>query len=166
MGHSYVPASMHPSLVWNATNPFKQDSSENLEWKIIGNNKKKVEDPIDTKATDTSKPDKKENLPNLVSKKRKLLSEFDDDSGPLKKKGHKDPSEKPNLHLTPPVPEQFTWNENSCAFDAYFSVLYALWNTNTQKWTETFQQINKEFLGEFSESLETVRNGTMPINAA
>ena len=159
MGYSYVPATIHPSLVWNAADPFKQDNNEAVDWKIVGNSKKKTTVLTGTKSTEAPNPDK-----NSVSKKRKLPS-TSDDSKP-KKKVHISPTKKINLCLTPPAPEQFTWNENSCAFDAYFSVLYALWNTDQEKWSETFQQINREFLGKLAENFKTVRNGTISINAA
>ena len=51
------------------------------------------------------------------------------------------------------LPIQFTWHQNSCAYDAFLSILYFLWYEN-EAWTQNFNSINPEFLGQLAQSFQ------------
>ena len=142
-GYAYVPKSIHPSLIWNPTDPFLEPNLEPVEWKIIKRTKTCLKN-------------------NITLKKRKTPPCKEDDEPPKKKHTGALPTQK----NTPPIPKQFTWKENSCAFDAYFSILYALWYTNKMKWNDILKTINEEYLGRLVRNFEKVDKAIMTINAA
>ena len=157
-GHSYIPSSLHPSLTWNTTDPFLQPCGEDMDWQMI----KRIRKSDNNKQKITSTATEHNENQNL--KKRKV--HMKDESNRPKKKQHND-SPKQTHHIpNHPVPVQFTWRENSCAFDAYFSILYALWYTDMNKWSNTFQEINRQFLGLLAKNFQDVNNGTISINTA
>ena len=152
-GQSYVPSSLHPSLVWNSADPFLQATDENLDWQIIEKNKK---------------PSILSPRPSAKNDKRTIKRKGDDseeDGRPAKKRCDVDLTlnEPP---MVPPVPEQFSWRDNSCAYDAYFSVLYALWYTDRVRWSISLREINSELLGLLADNFLAVNSGAISINTA
>jgi predicted RNA-binding Zn-ribbon protein involved in translation (DUF1610 family) len=63
-------------------------------------------------------------------------------------------SKKQKTHISSddamlPSPLGLQWDENnySCAYDAFFGILYHVWVLNPEKWTENFRQIDDQYLG-------------------
>lgn len=187
-GHSYIPPSIHPSLIWNTDDQFLQPNKEEIDWKIISKDKNSnaLISPIYKKNyissnkrkkhpcnIESDHPSKKMQMNPTIQKQKhtKCLHKKEKNSSakttitPSKDK-KTDPTVQKHEHNMTQIPNQFTWSENSCAFDAYFSLLYALWYTNKAKWNEVFMTTNRDFLGHLAQNFVEVDNGTMAINTA
>ena len=48
--------------------------------------------------------------------------------------------------LSSPLGPQWDQDNYSCAYDAFYGILYQIWVSNPDKWTEHFNQINEQHL--------------------
>ena len=42
---------------------------------------------------------------------------------------------------TPLVPRGISWSQNSCGYDAALTILYSIWNEDSEKWSENFKNL-------------------------
>ena len=150
-GYSYVPPSVHPSLRWNDVDPLLEhiqdlptlSKQQNLE--------------ISKKYQTTSSFIPAKGTKALTNLKRKKDEAHVDEKKPKKLCKNHTPTKHiapstSTIHIQPTVAptstalrEQFTWHQNSCAYDSFFSILYALWWTDEARWTHELGEINHEF---------------------
>ena len=154
-GDNYVPSLLHPALKWTGSDPMfyppkLPPASQNMT------NTGYV-------PTDSQSPPPPYIPPNDTSltKQPKRKAPTLDISEVVKKKPRSHPP-----HSSFSSQELFTWHLNSCAYDSFFGILYSLWFTNPNRWTQEFTVINPFFLGQLAQNFHQVANQSITINNA
>ena len=153
-GTTYVPEKTDTLLRWSANDPMiLLPVVTDTAWHIIDRSKKK---PTAKPATlyvpaKGSKP--------ITSKHS--LNEENQDILPAKKKQM---TSLANIFdLTSPPGLQWDKNNYSCAYDAFFGILYNIWMFNPVKWSQEFDYINEEYIGVLSDGFKLVQQGDVSL---
>jgi hypothetical protein len=111
-------------------------------------------------------PKKKRKITSNVatSKKRKQNDELEVKS----RKKQKTKSILSDSDQTVVVPSGSQWDSNnySCAYDAFFIVLYHIWLSNPNAWTENFAQINEQYMGLLANQFNQVVQNNITLEVA
>ncbi|KZP02117.1 hypothetical protein FIBSPDRAFT_715227, partial [Athelia psychrophila] len=130
-GESYVPNKVHQAIRWTRRDPLRQDPDVPMSpWQIL-KGKKKDELAATAKSTYGFVPAK-----GTVARKQ----EEDVQEPPSRK--------RVKLNNEPQAQEGsrgLIWDEEnwSCAYDACFTILYALWSEDDTKWKGRFKDMNR-----------------------
>ncbi|KDR71669.1 hypothetical protein GALMADRAFT_74602 [Galerina marginata CBS 339.88] len=130
-GEQYVPKLVHSAIRWSKRDPLNE--SEIIDIKSINldkfNKKRKFVD-------DTSN--------STFSAKKSSKAEIEDKKPALKKLcSTQMPVQNGNHYINP---QGFIWSNNSCAYDATFTVFFNLWCSNKDLWTDELQAIGNPFI--------------------
>ncbi|KDR79825.1 hypothetical protein GALMADRAFT_1360531 [Galerina marginata CBS 339.88] len=135
-GLQYVPKLVHSAIRWSKRDPLNE--SEIYDLTLIGFNKKrKFSDDISTSTESVENKLQQENKPSA-----------------LKKKCIQEPSSQDGNHYI--VPQGFIWSNNSCAYDASFTIIFTLWWSDKTLWTEKLQDIQNQFMFELVNGFDDV----------
>ncbi|KIM74020.1 hypothetical protein PILCRDRAFT_52053, partial [Piloderma croceum F 1598] len=140
-GTSYIPGNVHHAIRWNQRDPLNMlPVVTDSPWQILQKNDKSESKQFKTK---------KSNFANFVPAEGsvpvilKCKLDDDDESIPVLKKA-KTITVTVNDDLGQ-GPLGFIWDgENySCAYDAVFTILLAIWTQNPSKWKTQFKDMNR-----------------------
>jgi hypothetical protein len=72
-----------------------------------------------------------------------------DDNSTLHSKKKRKTMNASDENTVPLCPLGLKWDGDnySCAYDAFFSILWNIWIDDPERWTENFEWINEEYLG-------------------
>jgi hypothetical protein len=183
-GEKYVPSKVHHAIRWKESDPFHLSKGTNVAWRIVDSSEKE-RPAADSKKQSMShivvQADETWSTSTLLGK-RKLGEDFQSDvietackktrinSKPAKKHhvvpsnlswSKAGPSQIATLAEQQPAlitnPRGLQWSNNSCAFDAVFSVLYNIWQDDPKERTSHFRDINFEYLGEIADGFSHTR---------
>ncbi|KAF9460478.1 hypothetical protein BDZ94DRAFT_1223093, partial [Collybia nuda] len=145
-GTAYVPDKVDNVLKWSDNDPMKILPVVNdSPWQVLRKDTNKSQQT--PKATSAFIP---ATGSISVSNKRKF-DENNDQISPRKKKPVK----------TTQAPLGLTWDGDnySCSYDSLFAILYDIWQSNPDKWTENFQNINNIYLGVLAKGFLEIQTG-------
>ena len=140
---------VHPAIRWSKHDPLLE--SEIIDIKKIQNSinienkkKRKIEDNISSKL-DTSLA-----TAEIIEPKAKkvCLSSTVIESG---------------NHYS--VPRGMIWNNNSCAYDSIFTVLFSIWCGNKNLWHYNFQEVDNPFIKALTDGFNDVDNNRKTLEA-
>ncbi|KAF8812809.1 hypothetical protein BYT27DRAFT_7272511 [Phlegmacium glaucopus] len=127
-GIHYVPKVVHPAIHWSKCDPLHE--SEIFDIKLM-----KIEKYSKKRKCLHENPD----LPVIQESKSEVTDKL------VLKKACPSQSLVPNEnHYI--VPQGFIWSNNSCAYDSSFVILFTLWCSNKNLWTEEFQSMGNQFI--------------------
>jgi len=174
-GTAYVPNKTDKLLRWSANDPMVLlPVVTDTAWHILDKSKKKS----DIKPVSSFVPAK--GSTSVIAKH--TLSEDEYKSSPVKKKPKQSKGSKStSKHLlsaaqTSPKKKQKTTNTSqpdlasplglkwdgidySCAYDAFFGIIYNIWVLDPEKWSMEFDYINEDYLGVLSTGFDLVLQG-------
>jgi hypothetical protein len=154
-GTSYVPEKTDTLLRWSVHDPMiLLPIVTDTAWYIIDKSKKKP-----TAKPATSYVPAKGSKPITGSKH--LLKEESPDILPAKKKQMILPANI--FDLTSPPGLEWDKTNYSCAYDAFFGILYNIWAQDPIKWSEEFNYINEEYIGVLSDGFKLVLQGDVSL---
>ncbi len=159
-GEYYVPQNVHTAIMWSHALPFQPNFIEDIPWHILNKPKKNK-----TQQKGESVPivsplaieSKKENTMTSQCKRKGRQS----DTCPVLpcipkpfKKGHivsrsVVPSSDPSAN-----PYDTQWSNNSCAYDAFFAIMFNLWRSDVPVFSQIFHAINPTYLGFLSDAFD------------
>ncbi|KDR76763.1 hypothetical protein GALMADRAFT_66895 [Galerina marginata CBS 339.88] len=150
-GIQYVPNLVHPAIRWSKRDPLNESEIYDIKLMDINKFNKKRKGPDETSKS-------------FKSPKKK--SEVEAEPSALKKICFNHHTVQNSIHNV--VPQGFIWSNNSCAYDAGFTILFTLWCSSRNMWTEKFRAIGNQFIIDLvngfidvdynSKSLERVRD--------
>jgi hypothetical protein len=133
---------------------FSNETSP-VEFTLV-NSKRKVNHSHLATEHDTKRPKSDRTSPvefTLVGSKRKAShSDIVTEHGAKRLKPHHSNDILPNLRIS--VPTGTRWRNNSCAYDAVVSILYAIWLDDDISRSEAFKELNAKFLGAMAEDFQ------------
>ena len=135
-GKTYIPSTVHKALHWSRVDPFLEPVSEE-EWHIVKKSR-----------SDKQKLDRIDEAEQPPAKKIKS------DSNGLYDNMDIDAFRGP------------AWNNNSCAFDAVMAILYNIWTSDPELWTEIFEEINPQYLRHHLVTTFLASNSESALNEA
>ena len=156
-GIQYVPKLVHPAIRWSKRDPLPE--SEIFDIKLIkiedfSKKRKGLHDNPHFPVTREKKLMKVEHFGN----KRKCLHETSELPMTQEKKSEATDKlvlKKTCLRQSPVLneihyigPQGFIWSNNSCAYDSSFVVLFILWCSDKNLWTEKFQSMGNQYIDE------------------
>jgi hypothetical protein len=193
-GTSYVPEKTDTLLKWSPSDPMELlPVVTDTSWQIIGRKKVKESEQNPVTSFVPAKGSKatilrKHALDQASSScpKRQRVDASSDNTDPkdsrkptttLRKhtldQGSPSASKKQKTHISSddtilPSPLGLQWDENnySCAYDSFFGILYQVWASNSEKWTENFRQINEQYLGLLASGFQQVLHGGTSLELA
>ena len=182
-GTSYVPEKTDTLLKWSPIDPMKLlPVVTDTPWQLVGKSKVKISG---TNATTSFIP-AKGSKPTIV--KRHTVDEAS--SSPSKRhKTQISEGRKPSAVSTKhsldqasssapkrqktytsddailPSPLGLQWDEDnySCAYDAFFGILYNIWVLDPEKWTGYFKRIDEQYLGLLASGFQEVLHGELSL---
>ncbi|KAF8802162.1 hypothetical protein BYT27DRAFT_7113019 [Phlegmacium glaucopus] len=128
-GIQYVPKLVHPAICWSKRDPLHE--SEIFDIKLINIEKYSKKRKYSNETSD---------LPVIEEKGSEVTDEL---SGFKKTCLTQSPVQNENHYI---VPQGFIWSNNSCAYDSSFTILFTLWCSNKNLWTEEFQTMGNQFI--------------------
>ena len=63
------------------------------------------------------------------------------------------------------VPRGMIWNNNSCAYDSIFTVLFSIWCGNKNLWHYNFQEIDNPLIKALTDGFNDVNNNRNTLEA-
>jgi hypothetical protein len=159
-GTKYIPSTVHKAIKWSKTDPFLQWDGLNVEWSVVDKKRSKqvVVDEKPHPNMDGSIPSsKKISTPknqhtispkDFAPRKRKMSGTF---CGPVPKlkmvKLESTSTDDAELHSVN-IPVGTQWQNNSCAYDAVFTILFNVWRENPISMQADWQEIQSVELNE------------------
>lgn len=159
-GYNYIPNYLHPAIQWSKSQPFKLQESDDALWHIPKNSGSNGK-ISGTKKNDTAYTAAKGSIPiyhinEKVNSCKKRKSEEQHKSISKKYKNQTSCAEvfqqdQSNMVHVPSSavdmivhPKGLIWDSTnySCAYDAFFSVLYQLWHQDPNRWAGDFSNIS------------------------
>jgi hypothetical protein len=121
-GLHYVPRVTHTAIRWNSKDPLLETDVYDIPWKIVMQEKNKKD-----KYTKQHHSNGENNATVLNRLKRKM-DDANDEHLSNKRSKMVDTLQILSNHTTNiSLPEGIVWSNNSCAYDAVFVVLHAIW---------------------------------------
>jgi len=158
-GMMYVPATVHPSIMWNDSDPMLEPIADNIDWEIVTKTTMKH----NTNAHDNSGV----TLNNRTSQKHRLQDDdiiVDHMSKKLCLDNDMDVDEaKIEVDLTPCG---LSWHNNSCAYDSILSIIHAVWMNSSCLWTEYLKTLNNVHLRKLIKDFEKVKENVTTLESA
>src|ERR1700759_2183801 len=175
-GTSYVPENTDTLLSWSRTDPMQLlPVVTDTSWQLVGKSKMKAPEKNTTTSYVPAKGSKPiigrkctlDDATSPASKKQKTSHSsevpvpakgiksnamvrkhtLDQASTSATKRQKKTHDSSDETILSSPLGLQWDENNYSCAYDAFFGILYQVWVSDPEKWSEHFRQINEQYLG-------------------
>jgi hypothetical protein len=162
-----VPILTHPALKWSAKDPLPLlPVVTDASWQIIekkGKQKKenKLKSEIETPDLQSGFIAAKGSVP-VKSSKRKPE---DEGLNPSDKKHKTSQIMVSSPDPSSPVGLRWDGQNYSCAYDAFFVVLYEIWSSDPRLWTEQFKEINQENIKSLSLGFKKYLNKKSTLEA-
>src|ERR1700678_211742 len=151
-GESFIPKNVHKAIHWSKHDPLNESEIFD-DWIIKTKNNK--QDSTLKKQDDTL-----ENQDNALKPYKFITNEPHNKKRKLEKinktiydKHEMVQSKKICLNqivtmseYTPLVPRGILWSQNSCVYDAAFTILYSIWSGNSERWSENFRRLGNPYL--------------------
>ena len=160
-GTNYVPPLTHPALKWSIKDPMPLLSVvTDAPWQII-DKKKEKEVKIEATSIQSVFVPAKGSVPIKSEPKRKI-EEAEILSVSVKK------TKTAQMITDSYSPSGLIWdgNDYSCAYDAFLTILYEIWSTDTKAWTRRFKKINQHHLKSLSACFRKYMDGQASFEAA
>ncbi|PBK85068.1 hypothetical protein ARMGADRAFT_897759, partial [Armillaria gallica] len=142
-GMSYIPCKLHSALKWNQYNPWLDpDPLATLDISDYSADvvKEKLSVPQHIQKW-TRRPNDSDVLPPTKKQRSTIVSQ-DIDSIPL---------------------AGIVWENNSCAYDSVFTILYSIWMADSEHWNRAFNNINEDWLGLIGNLFLRCKAGAMTL---
>jgi hypothetical protein len=155
-GEYYVPANVHKAIRWSKSDVFNVDSIVDIPWKILGKAQKGQEvstlksqfvpaaGTSPAKFCQPSAVKRKVSGSRVAPQKKKVKTNHVVDSLPT---------------TSISVPQGTCWHNNSCAYDSVVSILYGIWQDDRTLYSNSFRNLNGEFLGLLVDGFSRYYNG-------
>src|ERR1700723_527368 len=162
-GADYMPDHTHPALRCDPQHPTKMiNVTTDSTWQILDKRvKTDFKEPTTFVAAAGS-------IPVNKLKRERDEEDQDHDSKPAKKHRNMKP-EAADINPVISIPIKslagLIWDgpNYSCAYDAFMTTLYHIWNVNPKKWTKIFDAFNKDYLGMLSHGFKNMQLGVSPL---
>jgi hypothetical protein len=162
-GTDYMPEHAHPAISSSSQYPMKMiDLNTDSPWQLLDKRKN----------TDLKEPTKfiaaAGSIPvNNVSKKHDRDNEDHIQNHQPSKKQKLTSADIINPVVTTTVRNLvgLIWDEPnySCAYDAFITTLYHIWNVNSKRWSKIFDSINDDYIGTLSQGFRNVQLGVSSL---
>ena len=151
-GESFIPKNVHKAIHWSKHDPLNESEIFD-DWIIKTKNNKqdstlKKQDNTIEKQDNALKPYKF--ITNEPHNKKRKLEKI---NKTIYDKHEMVQSKKICLNqivtmseYTPLVPRGISWSQNSCGYDAAFTILYSIWSGNSERWSENFRRLGNPYL--------------------
>ena len=151
-GVSYIPKNVHKAIHWSKYDPLNESEIFD-DWIIKTKNNKqdstlKRQDNTLEKQDNTLKPHKFiTNEPhNKKHKLEKINKTMYDKHEMVQSKKICLNQVVTTSEYTPLIPRGISWSQNSCGYDAAFTILYSIWSGNSERWSENFRSLGNPYL--------------------
>ncbi|PBK58295.1 hypothetical protein ARMSODRAFT_900599, partial [Armillaria solidipes] len=142
-GAYYVPATVHPAIVWSRALPFEPSMVKDIPWKILTKSKKSNTNAKCKARTSDVVPSAIPIAYSVSTKKGRIVS----------RSAFHPEDASANPYGT-------SRSNNSCAYDAFFAVIFNVWHSDMVRFKIGFHEMSPQYLGKLSESFDLHILGT------
>ena len=157
-GTLYVPEKTDKLLKWSKYDPMHLlPVITDSPWQMIDKSKLKTNAKIATLY-----------VPAQGSTPVNIIKHHLDDNSTLHSKKKRKTMNASDENTVPLCPLGLKWDGDnySCAYDAFFSILWNIWIDDPERWTENFEWINEEYLGLLAFNFNQVLEEKLPLELA
>ena len=136
-GDNYIPKNVHKAIRWSKHDPLNESENFNTSsWFIKTKDNKQDSTSKQYKLIANEPHSKKRKLENI----NKRIYEKNEIPMVQPKKICLNQIATLSEHM-PLVPRGISWSQNSCGYDAALTILYSIWNENSERWSENFKKL-------------------------
>jgi len=164
-GDHYMPSGLHKAIRWGKADPFLESNTGDIPWRILDRTVKDLQSEADSKAQVVTANKTSPVSPTAQNLKRKsAMLEFSPTAEGIHKKlkATHFVDETPSIVLS--TPKGTRWRNNSCAYDAVVSSLFAIWLDDPTTQSESFNNLNSQFLGPLANGFARHHDGEFTLD--
>jgi uncharacterized protein DUF6570/helitron helicase-like protein/PIF1-like helicase len=133
-GDQYVPKLVHPVIRWSKRDPLPESCVYDLK---------------ESMAVNTTTAMKKKRTISELQPEGQIENDYEEDMPVTKKRRRHGPTTAASAvapsTVTYIVPVGMVWSQNSCAYDSIFTIIFAIWCNDKDKWNRYFYETGNKF---------------------